>query len=334
MNLSTRINALHKLGLHISEATEERTELVQQARRNPWFTPDNVERSLTAATTQYLNGPKLTNWLANYTEPAEPKTIAIVMAGNIPLVGLHDLVTVLAAGHKAQVKLSSKDEVLMTYLINTLKKISPELGANVEIVARLENFSAVIATGSDNTSRYFDHYFGKYPHIIRKNRNSVAVLTGDESDEQILALGNDVFSYFGLGCRNVSKVYVPAGYDVTKLLSVWELYNHMKHHDKYRNNLDYNLSILMLNNVKHYSSEYLVLLQDDAISSRIATLHYQEYTDLQHVTVDLQLNADSIQCVVSDHPELNAIPLGMAQMPTLSDYADNVNTLEFLGSIK
>ena len=333
MDQATRIKALNKLGQHLAQATTERAELIQQARRNPWFTPDNVVRALDAATAEYLNGTKLTEWLTNYKEPTEPKTIAIVMAGNIPLVGLHDLVTVLAAGHKAQVKLSSKDEVLMTYLINTLKAIAPEMGQRVDIVVKLENFDAVIATGSDNTSRYFEYYFGKYPHIIRKNRNSVAVLTGEETDEQILALGNDVFSYFGLGCRNVSKIYVPAGYDVTKLLTIWEHFNYLKEHDKYRNNLDYNLSILMLNNVKHYSSEYLVLLQDDAIASRIATVHYQEYTDLQHVTADLQLNADKIQCVVSEHPELNAIPLGMAQMPSLSDYADNVDTLEFLSGL-
>lgn len=334
MDQHYRINALHKLGELIATPSEERTAIVQQARRNPWFTVDNVERSLAAATQQYLNADKLNLWLGDHKDPTEPRTIGLVMAGNIPLVGLHDLVAVLATGHKAQVKLSSKDDVLMRYLLNKLQLIAPDLVAHINVVDKLEEFDAVIATGSDNTSRYFEHYFGKYPHIIRKNRNSVAVLTGNESDKQLLALGDDVFSYFGLGCRNVSKVYVPAGYDVTKLLSVWEQFNSLKDHDKYRNNLDYNLSILMLNNVKHYSSEYLVLVPDSSLASRIATLHYEEYTDLQHVTVDLQLNADKIQCIVSEHPELDAIPLGQAQSPALWDYADNVDTLEFLGSIK
>jgi hypothetical protein len=177
----------------------------------------------------------------------------------------------------------------------------------------------VIATGSDNTARYFEYYFRTKPHIIRKNRSSIAVLTGNETDDQLIALGKDVFSYFGLGCRNVSKLVVPEGYDFTRPLRLWEVYHDVSNHHKYVNNYDYNKSILLINGTHHFDNGFALLTPNEALVSPISVLYYATSADLA---------SDKIQCIVGSGA--NYIPFGTTQEPTLTDYADNVDTLKFL----
>lgn len=334
MDWRARINTFHQLGLALQQQDDALQLAVAQAgAHNKWFDQESVQAALDGVINNYLNKEKLQQWLEPYADQldkVQPKTVGLVMAGNIPLVGFHDLLSILATGHKALVKLSSKDRFLNQYIINKLIEIKPAFKDYIQLTERLEGFDAVIATGSDNTSRYFEHYFGKYPNIIRKNRHSVAILTGNETEEELQALGKDVFTYYGLGCRNVSKLYLPEQYPVPKLLEAWESFSAVKDHDKYRNNLDYNITLLMLNNVPHYSSEYLAVTEDSTLGSRIATLHYEFYTDIREVALQLQVDKENIQCVVTNSNEMNGIPLGQAQQPELWDYADHVNTLEFL----
>lgn len=337
MDLETKIDLLAEWGRSLDPNHEDTTGAIRRAcYANPWFTPEFTKTAVNNIRHQFLDKDKLHDWLAPYEDklvPDSPKKVGLVLAGNLPLVGFHDLLSVLVTGHQAVLKLSSKDEHLYHFLLSQLKKISPELAAQVSIVPRLEGFDAVIATGSDNSSRYFEYYFGKYPNIIRKNRHSVAVLSGKETEEELQQLGEDIFLYFGLGCRNVSKIYVPQDYDLTKLLSALEGYNSLKDHDKYRNNLDYNLTLLLMNNIPHLASEFLILQEDQSLGSRIATVHFEHYKTLEEVALSLQLNKEHIQCVVSGSSELPGFKFGEAQKPALDDYADNVNTLDFLTSL-
>jgi len=245
---------------------------------------------------------------------------------------MHDIIACFLSGHKAIIKLSEKDAVLIPSCIETIVSKFPAAKDYFSFVNKLESFDAVIATGSNNTSRYFEYYFSKYPHIIRKNRNAIAVLSGKETKEELREFGKDVFSYFGLGCRNVSKVFVPRGYKLEDLMQAFEHFKEIAYHNKYRNNLDYNAAIYLLNKEPHLISDFLVMREAETMSSRIACLHYQYYDTLEEVDQYLADQVDNIQCVVS-HLELkNAIPFafGMAQSPEFLDYADNVDTLDFL----
>jgi hypothetical protein len=255
------------------------------------------------------------------------------MAGNIPLVGFHDFLSVLIAGHVAVIKLSSKDTVLLRWLIGLLLEIAPAFKDQIDIAERLQNFDAVIATGSDNSSRYFEYYFGKYPHIIRKNRTSVAILTGKETPEQIAVLGNDVFSYFGLGCRNVSKVFIPEGYTFETLLRPWEPRNPIIHHHKYCNNYDYQKSILLVNCVPFLDNGFILLQQSEKMVSPISVLYYETYSDDQSLAATLAKHADKIQCITGLHALATVAP-GQSQFPALTDYPDQVDVLEFLAELR
>jgi hypothetical protein len=305
---------------------------------NKWFTIENSHAAFDALADSFLQEDLLRQWLSAYQIPEvneNPKRVAIVMAGNIPMVGFHDLLCVYLSGHIALLKLSEKDNVLMPFVIALLKEIDPATEAYFEVVERMVNFDAVIATGSDNSSRYFEAYFGKYPHIIRRNRNSVAVLSGQESADELIALGKDVFQYFGLGCRNVAKIYVPEGYDFDPLLTALHEYRELQHHDKYKNNFDYNYTLLILNQIPHRANGCILLTEDKAIASRIASLHYEYYNNTATLEKELSALSDKIQCIVGQEGLMvfPTLPFGQAQCPGLGDYADGVDTMGFLVSM-
>lgn len=337
MHTEKLIESLGKWGDEIGNPSAERSSVILKSTQiNSWFTVGNATLSLQAIASNFLNRDKLGPWLKNYTshKDASPKTIGLVMAGNIPAVGFHDLLCVIASGHHALVKLSSKDRVLIPWMIDRLSLISSELADRIKIVDRLKNFHAVIATGSNNSNRYFEYYFGGYPHIFRKNRNAVAVLSGNESPEDIEGLGKDVFTHFGLGCRNVSKIYIPSDYDLKSLLDAFKGYDTLMEHNHYKNNYDYNRTLLILNNRPHYASDFLMLVEDEALPSPLATLHFEYFRDKSELGTKLSAIKDQIQCLVANsNPDLPAIPFGTSQEPGLSDYADGMDTMAFLSGL-
>lgn len=314
---------------------EEFEEIIDTAYHyNPWFTPENIRKALSGIA-YMLDKNKLLTWVKMYPginfEPENPKRVGIVMAGNIPLVGFHDLLSVLISGNHAVVKLSSSDNKLWPHLFDILYAINPEYRNRITIVAdKLAGFDAVIATGSNNTARYFDYYFGKYPNIIRKNRNGVAVITGNESKEELKGLANDIFSFFGLGCRNVSKIYVPDGYDLDNIFE--QLFDHQDiiNHHKYANNFDYNRTVMMLNQDDILENGFVIFKNSKDIASPLACVFYERYSDQDKLKNELDLRSEEIQCVISS----NTIPFGQSQKPELWDYADGVDTLAFLEGLE
>ncbi len=335
MKLAHKIRILTQLGQCLQEEPSPILADINKANReNQWFTKENIQQSIQSICQQMLSETALKEWVAAYNIPEEqpaPKTVGLVMAGNIPLVGFHDFLCVFLSGHIAQVKLSSKDDALFKAIALQLHAIEPEITQYIQIQPQLKNFDAIIATGSDNTARYFHHYFGKYPHIIRKNRNSVAILTGKESEQQLKDLGTDVYSYFGLGCRNVSKLFVPQDFDFVRLLDNWQSFDIIADHHKYKNNFDYQFSLLLLNRVKHYASKSVLVRENEALASAISVVHYQYYTDENHLNDLIIDQRTGIQCVVGDPANRkDVIPFGQAQSPQLHDYADQVDTMDFL----
>ena len=301
---------------------------------NGWFTAENVCFSLTSWANA-LTDENLTKWLSNYTfSSTESKNIGLILAGNIPLVGFHDLVSVLVSGHNAVVKLSSNDQQLIKLLVNYLYSLDTRFEEKITFIdGKLENFDAVIATGSNNTARYFEYYFSSKPNIIRKNRNSVAVLTGNESKEDLINLGEDIFRYFGLGCRNVSKLFIPKDYDFKLFFEAIYTYGDIIYYEKYANNYDYNKAVFLMSNFKLLDNEFLTLKEDTSYSSPISSIFYEKYNDLETVLNRLEKDKDQIQCIVSNQLESHHIPFGKTQKPELWDYADNVDTLSFLGNL-
>ncbi|MDE3740356.1 acyl-CoA reductase [Maribacter polysaccharolyticus] len=299
--------------------------------KNGWFTEENILYSL-EAWGALLTYEQLNRWLSNYDlKNNHPKTVALIMAGNIPLVGFHDFLSVLMSGNRALVKLSSNDAVLLPFIAQFLGDRSPSLKNEMEFASgKLGHFDAVIATGSDNTARYFEHYFGHKPHIIRKNRNSVAILTGKESHGQLKALGEDVFRYYGLGCRSVSKVFVPEGYDFSDFFKAIFDYNPIINQAKYANNYDYNKAVYLMSDFKMLENGFLVLKKDGGYHSPIATLFYEEYGSLGALKDRILEDAEKIQCVVADGLFENEVAFGETQKPGLKDYADGIDTVEFL----
>ncbi|MFZ6052248.1 acyl-CoA reductase [Halocola ammonii] len=307
---------------------------VQQAQiHNKWFTEENVRKAMKAWGEQ-LTAENLEKWLEDYSTDFEQpidKTVGIVMAGNIPLVGFHDLLTVLISGAKAKVKMSSDDTVLMQQVIETVILIEPDFKDRVELAPdRLKGIDAVMATGSNNTARYFEYYFSEMPNIIRKNRNSVAVLTGDESAEELHQLGTDIFAYYGLGCRNVSKIYLPESYDLDAFFKGIFEYKDVIDHNKYGNNYDYNKTIWLMNKETIYDNGFLLLKEEKSLSSPLATVYYERYNDIDDVKTELENRSEELQCVVGK----DFLPFGEAQQPALWDYADGVNTLDFMKSLR
>ncbi|MBR9919210.1 MAG: acyl-CoA reductase [Bacteroidetes bacterium] len=335
MDLNQRIDLLVKLGEFLEKNDEFLDALIQRTQfNNKWFTIENYHSALDAIQKEFLDRGKLEAWIAKYNIPpkTEPKSVGLVLAGNIPLVGFHDVLTVFIAGHKSLIKLSSKDQFVLPYLIKKMIEWDPRAEAYFEIVNKLEAPDAVLATGSNNSARYFETYFGKYPNIIRRNRNAVAVLTGEESREDFLELGKDIFTYFGLGCRNVSKIYVPTEYNFDSLLEALHDFREMVLHSKYKNNFDYNYALFLLNQKPFLSNGCLMVTEDESLQSRIGVLHYSFYGNKKELHQELINKKDEIQLVVSKTPVWDGpnFTFGQAQNPALDDYADGVDTLEFL----
>ncbi len=339
MNLDRAIHAFSSLGELITSELNNKTNegiISKACQENPWFNEHACTQALSSIAHHLLNKEKLMAWTEAYEFPARPlpQTVAIVMAGNIPLVGWHDLMCVLISGHTAQVKLSSKDEVLPKYLIEKLIEIEPSLKENIHVVEMLRDFDAVIATGSTNTTRYFEYYFGKYPHIIRKGRVSVGVLAGTESHHQMYLLGKDIFSYFGLGCRSVSKIYVPRGYDFIPLLDAFAPFSAEVDFNKYDNNYTYQKSIMLINKVPHLDTGFLLIREDKNLASAVSVLHYEFYDNDAALKSELDTLKDSIQCIVGDVDKgIANVAFGQSQSPELWDYADGVDTMKFLLSL-
>ncbi|MEN8118821.1 MAG: acyl-CoA reductase [Bacteroidota bacterium] len=344
MSLINRIIAFTELGkqLKLSLKKDQKQEsvnnfknVIQQASdTNEWFTTTNLNYAINAIA-ESLTEKNTKKWLNKYADIESYKTsknVAIIMAGNIPLVGFHDLLSTLVSGHKAIIKQSSKDDLLIKGVVELLINIEPEFKNFVQFTEdRLTNFDAVIATGSTNSSRYFEYYFGKYPNIIRKNRNSVAVITGNESAEELNQLAEDIFLYFGLGCRNVSKLYIPDKFDIDRFFKAMYHYKDIINHNKYANNYTYNRSIYLMNKIDFLENGFMILKEDIGMSSPISVVFYERYAKLKSVKERLEIDQDNIQCVVSNEKDLpNQVGFGEAQKPQLWDYADNVDTLEFL----
>jgi len=332
MELANRKDSLIKLGYYIAAEPDSLAAAVRLAGiKNHWFTEDNCYKALRAISQHMLSREALENWLEAYDlDNVTPKRIGIIAAGNIPLVSFHDILCTLIAGHVALIKLSDKDNVLLPHLLQQLITIDPAWKDHIITGQRWENYDAVIATGSNNTSRYFDYYFGKYPHIIRKNRHSVAVLNGRETPAQLYELGKDVFEYFGLGCRNVSLIWLPQGYQFETLIAAWQPFSELMHFHSYKNNLDYQRTLFLMNGTPIIDCDFVNMVDVTAISSPISCVNLAYYKDLSEVDVWLQEQDDAIQCVVNHPQHPRAVSIGAAQEPGLCDYADGVDTLQFL----
>lgn len=305
--------------------------IVLASHKNGWFTEENVLFSI-KSWGSLLTKENLEYWLSTYQLGENKyKTVALIMAGNIPLVGFHDFLAVVLTGNKALIKLSSNDSVLLPFILKYLTESTPSLKGEIVITEnKLEDFDAVIATGSDNTSRYFEHYFGHKPNIIRKNRNSVAILTGKESKEQLTALGEDIFRYYGLGCRSVSKLFVPIAYDFSAFFEAIYDFHPIINQAKYANNYDYNKAVYLMSEFKILENGFLMLKEDNSHASPIATVFYESYESFKGLKQKLNRDKEKIQCVVA-HGTLNdEVKFGQTQKPALTDYADGVDTVEFL----
>lgn len=330
MNLQARINSFISLGKILAEGSAPSLmEAKENATiQNPWFIPTFIDQSIKQITQQFLQQNALEAWTALYPSIAASPTgkkVGIIMAGNIPMVGFHDLLSTLIAGHHAIVKLSSKDTILMTWIINTLIQIDPQWQDQISIQEQLKGCDAYIATGSNNTGQYFETYFGKFPNIIRKNKTSIAILDGTETEEELDALANDMLLYYGMGCRNVTQIWVPENYDFIPLLTALKKYDFLIDNHRFKNNYDYQLALLMMNSQQYMSSGSVLLSENPSPFAAISQIHYQTYPF--QTTPSLQL--DEIQCVVG-HGHL---PFGSLQCPSLDQYADGVDTLQFLANL-
>ena len=328
MNLQARINLMVQLGNYLQQNDPEWQEIKQQASyKNGWFTSEFIDKACDEIATQFLEEKKLGEWVAHYqlNDDVVPKNIGIVMAGNIPLVGFHDFLTVFISGHQQTIKLSSKDDVLLKFLIKKLYQFNISVQNNISIAETLKGCDAYIATGSNNTARYFEQYFSKYPHIIRKNRTSVALLTGQETEGELAELSKDIHLYFGLGCRNVSKIFVPADYNFEPLIQSFKAYDYFADHNKYKNNYDYQLSIILLNHQYYMTNGATLLTQNEGLFSPISHVFYEEYSNIDLLLEQLKQN-DDIQCIIG----AAGLPFGTAQHPGLFSYADGVDTMQFL----
>jgi len=331
MILQERIELLCRLGQYINSNEAEWLAVKEKAyNQNQWFVPEFIESATTNIVQHFLQKPLLADWAAQYqipSAPINPLQIGIVMAGNIPLVGFHDLLCVFVSGHYAVVKVSSKDEVLMKHLVKKIYEWDIRVQNWISFADRLNGLDAYIATGSNNSSRYFDYYFGKYPNIIRRNRTSVAILDGTETAAELDLLADDIQTYFGLGCRNVTQLFVPVNYDFIPLFSALKKYEYYLDFHKYKHNYDYHLALLIMGNKYYMNNDSLVFTENESPFSPVSQVHYQYYTEPQTLS-SLSQNSD-IQCIVGH----GFIPFGSAQSPSLTDYADGTDTLAFLQTL-
>lgn len=329
MILQERIQLLTRLGEYMLSRDKAWLAVRERAyRENAWFIPEFQEHSVLQIAHHFLRADLLTGWATKYgvkDSPSQPKTIGIVMAGNIPLVGFHDFLSVFLSGHNMVIKTSSKDEWLIKHLIKKMYEWEITVQNHVSFAEQLKGCDAYIATGSNNTGRYFDYYFGKYPHIIRKNRTSVAVIDGTETTEELSLLADDIQLYFGLGCRNITQLYVPEGYDFMPLLGSLKKYAYLLDYHKYKHNYDYHLALLIMGNKFYMNNDSVILTENSSPFSPVSQVHYQYYTDKTGLSILLPEQQD-IQCIVGH----GFIPFGEAQHPNLDDYADGVDTMAFL----
>lgn len=332
MTLTQRKELLARLGNYMLENDAAWQSAQRKAYTdNNWFTQEFVELSVKNIVHNFLQPHQLDELASKYQladRPEHPKKVGIVMAGNIPLVGFHDFLCVFLSGHIALIKPSSKDEALIKHLVNVLTKWEPEVAHFVAIMPLLKGCEAYIATGSNNSGRYFEHYFGKYPNIIRKNRTSVAILTGKENAAELEQLADDIHQYFGLGCRNVTKLYVPEGYDFVPLLDALRKYAHLADHNKFKNNYDYQLAGHILNNKYYMTNGTVLLIEDPSPFAPISQVHYQFYKNVEDILPELKSN-DAIQCIAGE----GFTPFGNAQQPGICDFADGVDTMAFLKNL-
>lgn len=328
MNIQERIAIIVKLGNYIKEDGPDWKIAKQIAyQKNGWFIPEFTQKASEAIANNFLNEETLEKWVNHYhlDDNITPKNVGIVMAGNIPLVGFADMLAVFISGHYQTIKLSSKDDALLKHLVKYLYKENIQIQNYIAFADMLKGCDAYIATGGSNAVKSFEEYFGKYPSVIRKNKTSVAILTGNETEAELTSLSDDIHLYFGLGCRNVTKLYVPIGYDFVPLLQSFKAYKFFGDHHKYKNNYDYQLSIILLNNIYYMTNESTLLIENKSIFSPISQLNYEYYENEKVLQKELAIN-EEIQCIVSN----NNIPFGMAQNPDLFTYADGVDTMEFL----
>jgi Acyl-CoA reductase (LuxC) len=331
MNLQERIELMIQLVGYLKAGDESWEKAKLQAfQRNPWFTFEFIDKSVDNIVTHFLQRDLLMLWAAHYhlDDNIQQKNVGIVMAGNIPVVGFHDFLAVFISGHKQTIKLSSKDDVLMKHIVDRLYKMDPAVQEKVTIAEMLKGCDAYIATGSNNSARYFEEYFAKYPNIIRRNKTSIAVLTGDETATDLENLSDDIHSYFGLGCRNITKLFVPVDYDFIPLLRSFDKYNHFPDGQKYKNNYDYQLSILLMNKMYYMTNGSTLLTENKSVFSPISVVHFEYYDSLESVTQKTAADED-IQCITGK----GAIPFGQAQSPGLFSYADGIDTMQFLLSL-
>lgn len=340
-SVHSRITAVYDLGSFFGKILNDPTEtpefhskLKSAEIHNPWFTPENLNYCL-KQWNEVLTRKNIENWLKEYKYSDSPKKVGIIMAGNLPLVGLHDLISVILSGHDAIVKTSSKDDVLMSAVIDFLTENYPELKNSIQKTERLKDLDAVIATGSNNTARYFEYYFKDIPHIIRKNRTGVAVLDGSESKQELNGLADDIFRYFGLGCRNVTKLFLSENYNTDQLFESFFEWKDIINHPKYANNYDYNRAVFLLGKEKFLDNNFVMLKESESFHSPIAVVHYSYYKNQDELKNILDQNSEEIQCIVG-HPTAgiqNQIGFGQSQKPGLSDYADGVDVMKFLENL-
>ena len=331
MNLQARIKGFVTLGQQLSDTNnalliEAKSAAYQQ---NAWFLPEFIDQAIEQIREQFLQQTALEEWTAAYPSIADQAThlkVGIVMAGNIPLVGFHDLLSTLIAGHTAVVKRSSKDQVLMDFIIASLIKINPAFEAQILVQEQLKNCDAYIATGGNTAGNYFEYYFGKFPHIIRKNKTSIAILDGTETLAELAALADDCMLYYGMGCRNVTQIWVPEGYDFIPFLNALKKYNYLQDQHKYKHNYDYQLALLMMRKQLYMDSGGVLMSENPSPFAAISQIHYQQYP----LGTSPTFNIDEIQCVVGK----NQLPFGSLQKPLLAQYADGVDSLAFLSGLK
>jgi Acyl-CoA reductase (LuxC) len=332
MNLKQRISILTRLGNYMLSGDPQWQLAKEKAsRENGWFIPEFVELAARNIAENFLKQDILEKWTYDYSLPVinnQPKIVGIVMAGNIPLVGFHDLLCVFITGHKALIKPSSKDETLIRHIAGIMAQWDEEINELIQFEVMLKNCDAYIATGSNNSAGYFEYYFKKYPHIIRRNRTSVAIITGEETNDDLEKLADDVYLYFGLGCRNVTKIFVPEDYDFIPLLTAFKKYDFLGDHHKYKNNYDYHLAIHLLNKKMYMSNASLLLIEDSSPFSPISQLNYEFYTEPDKLISSLKNNS-AIQCIAGK----KWVPFGQTQSPAIKDYADGVDTLQFLADL-
>ncbi|SHF66859.1 acyl-CoA reductase [Chryseobacterium vrystaatense] len=341
MNIENQVLGLIKLSEYIKEYLAKNTEddngtdtefellLKRSEIENPWFTIDNQKFALNEWA-NLLTQENINNWIRNYSVSKISKRVGLILAGNIPLVGFHDVISVVLSGHIPLIKLSSKDKLMVPFL---LKKWNGFSGGAVqfEFVERLENFDAVIATGSNNTARYLEYYFKNHLSIIRKNRTSAAVLKGDETPEELQLLAEDIFRYFGLGCRNVTRVFIPEDFVINRLFESFVGFQDIINHHKYANNYDYNRAVYLLNQDKFWDNNFVMMKEDEKLFSPLSVINFSRYSYLEEVENFIAENEENIQCIVAkEELGLDSIPFGEAQHPSLDTYADNVDTMKFL----